>query len=326
MTRWGILGLGRIAHKFAEDLQTLPDAQLCAVASTSQARAEEFSAQYGGTAQAFGRYEDLLTVADLDVVYIATPHVQHYDNALMLLNGGKSVLCEKPFAMNTWQVQEMVETARNKGVFLMEALWSRFMPVIQQAKQWIDGGAIGTVTSVRADFGFAAAFDPSGRLFDKKLGGGGLLDIGIYPLFLSYLILGKPQTMKALATFGPTGVDEQGGLLLTYESGALATLDYTLLAKTDCLGIIHGTEGTIRIHSRFHEAKTITLEQHGHDPKISTFDRSTHGYIYEAQHVMDCLKEGGKESPLWSLEDSLALIDLLDTARDEAAIVYEQQD
>ena len=320
MIRWGILGLGRIAHKFAQDLVTLPNARLVAVASTDQARANEFAAQYGA-AHAFSRYEDLLT-ADLDVVYVATPHVNHRENTLMLLRGGKGVLCEKPFGMDAGQVREMVDTARASGVFLMEALWSRFMPALQQAHRWVTDGTIGEVVNLKADFGFAANFDPAGRLFNKALGGGALLDIGIYPLFLSYLMLGKPAGIKASATFGQTGVDEQNGMVLTYDSGAIATLDSTLLAKTDCLGIIYGTKGTVRIHSRFHEAKTVTLELPDQDPKIVSFDRATNGYTYEAEHVNDCLTAGRTESALWSLDDSLALMDLLDAVRAETGIVY----
>lgn len=321
MIRWGILGLGHIAHKFAQDLLTVPGAELVAVASTNQARADEFAAQYGA-AHAFGTYEALLTVADVDVVYVATPHVNHHENTLMLLRGGKAVLCEKPFGMDAGQVQEMVAMARTEGVFLMEALWSRFNPALQQAHHWVESGAIGKIVNLKADFGFVAPFDPAGRLFDKKLGGGALLDIGIYPLFLSYLLLGKPASLKASATFGQTGVDEQCAMLLTYESGAVAVLDATLLAKTDCVGIIYGTEGTIRIHSRFHEAKTVTLEKPGHDPKIISFDRSTHGYTYETVHVNDCLTAGRTESALWSLDDSIALMSLLDAVRAEAGIVY----
>lgn len=321
MIRWGILGLGNIAHKFAQDLITLPNAQLVAVASTNQARADEFAAQYGA-AHAFGRYEDLLTVADLDVVYVATPHINHHENTLMLLRGGKAVLGEKPFGMDSREVQDMVDMARAEGVFLMEALWSRFNPAIQQALAWVNSGAIGRVFHLKADFGFKAPYNPESRLFNKKLGGGALLDIGIYPLFLSYLMLGKPATIKASATFGQTGVDEQAGMVLTYDSGAVAVLDCTLLAKTDCVAIIHGTEGCIRIHSRFHEAKTVSLEQTGHDPKIVTFDRMTHGYTYEAEHVMDCLTAGRTESALWSFDDSVALMNLLDAVRAETGIIY----
>ena len=321
MTRWGILGPGRIAHKFAQDLLTLPDAQLYAVASSDQQRANEFAELYNAP-HAFGAYEDLLTLPDLDVVYVATPHTKHHENALMLLNGGIAVLGEKPFAMNSEQVREMVETARVKGVFLMEALWSRFMPGIEFALDLIKSGAIGKVVSVKADFGFKAPFLPDKRLFNKDLGGGSLLDIGIYPLFLSYLILGKPATIKASALFGTTGVDEQCGMVLAYTDGQVALLDSTLLASTDCLGLIQGETGQIRIHSRFHETKGVTLKRDDQPAKPFVFNRETHGYTYEAQHVMQCLAQSRTESPLWSLDDSLNLMALLDTVRAEAGIVY----
>ena len=321
MTRWGILGPGRIAHKFAQDLLTLPNAQLYAVASTDQQRADQFAQQYGAP-HAFESYEGLLTLPDLDVVYVATPHVKHHENVLMLLNGGIPVLGEKPFAMNGQQVREMVDLARTKQVFLMEALWSRFMPSTEFALDLIKSGAIGKVVSVKADFGFRAPFDPEGRLFNKALGGGSLLDIGIYPLFLSYLILGKPTTVKALAAFGSTGVDEQCGMVLTYGEGQLALLDSTLRAQTDTTAVIQGETGQIKIHSRFHEAKGLTLRRGDQMATPFVFNRETFGYDYEAAHVMQCLAEGRTESPLWSLNDSLNLMDLLDAVRAETGIVY----
>lgn len=321
MTRWGILGPGRIAHKFAQDLLTLPDAQLYAVASSDQQRAAEFARQYN-IPHAFGSYEGLLTLPDLDVVYVATPHVKHHENALMLLNAGVAVLGEKPFAMNSTQVREMVDTARAKQVFLMEALWSRFMPGIMKALELVQSGTIGKVLSVKADFGFKAPFLPDKRLFNKDLGGGSLLDIGIYPLFLSYLILGKPTRVQASAAFGSTGVDEQCGMLLTYADGQMALLDSTLLAQTDTIGLIQGELGQIRIHSRFHETKGVSIELEGHSPDVLSFDRETFGYDYEAQHVMQCLAEGRTESPLWSLDDSLNLMELLDTVSARAGISY----
>lgn len=323
VTRWGILGCGRIAHKFAQDLQTIPDARLHAVASTDLNRAVTFAADYGAP-NAYGRYEDLLSCPDLDVVYIATTHNFHYENTLMCLNGGLPVLCEKPFAMNSRQVRTMVETAREKGVFLMEALWSRFMPCIVKAKELADSGAIGTVTGLRADFGFRAPFDPEKRLFNKALGGGSLLDIGIYPLFLSYLLLGKPTTVKAAAVFGQTGIDEQCGMVLTYANGAMANLFSTLTAKTDTDACIYGSTGNLHIGGRFHEGQSVTIKPAEGDRQIYTYPRQTWGYNYEANHVMQCLREGKTESPLWSLDDSLNLIDLLDTLRQAAGIQYAE--
>ncbi|HEX9955987.1 MAG TPA: Gfo/Idh/MocA family oxidoreductase [Fibrella sp.] len=327
-TRWAILGLGRIAHKFATDLATLPNADLVAVASTDQARATEFAAHYprpdGTLPRALDKYELLLAMADeIDVVYIATRHVYHRANTLLCLNGGLAVLCEKPFGMNIGDVDQMLDVAEARQTFLMEALWSRFMPTIQQAKSWVDEGAIGRILTIKADFGFKADYDPNKRLFNKELGGGSLLDIGIYPLFISYLINGMPATIIASATLAPTGADEQCGIVLTYKNGSMAILNSTFMADTENVALIYGTEGTIRIHSRFHESTAVTLEKPGAEPVTKTFERSTFGYDYEAQHVMGCLNEGFTESPLWSHLDSRNLMTLLDDVRRAAGLSYE---
>jgi predicted dehydrogenase len=321
-TRWGILGPGRIAHKFVADLLTLPDAELWAVASTDAGRAADFARQYS-IPNHYGRYEDLPDCAGLDVVYVATPHVLHHQNALMLLQGGVAVLGEKPFAMNLNEVQEMADMARSQNVFLMEALWSRFMPALLAADEQLRSGIIGQPTLLRADFGFPAPFLPDKRLFNKSLGGGALLDIGIYPLFLAYWLFGMPDQIEAVANFGPTGVDEQTAILLHYADGRLAVLDCTLRAKTRCEALIYGPNGHLHIPTRWHEAQTLTVAANDHAPQTMSFSRTTFGYDYEAQHVMDCLRQGLTESPLWSLTDSLNLMTLLDTVRQKAGIVYE---
>lgn len=327
-TRWAILGLGRIAHKFATDLVTLPNADLVAVASTDQHRADEFAAHYprpdGTLPRALGTYEALLKLTDdIDVVYIATRHVYHRANTLLCLNGGLAVLCEKPFGMDIGDVNQMLGVAEARQTFLMEALWSRFMPTIQQAQKWVDEGAIGKVLTVKADFGFKADYDPGKRLFNKELGGGSLLDIGIYPLFISYLINGMPVSITASATLAPTGADEQCGMVLTYSNGVMAILNSTFMANTENVALIYGTEGTIRIHGRFHESTVVTLEKPDNAPITHTYERTTFGYDYEAQHVMDCLNEGFTESPLWSHTDSRNLMTLLDDVRRSAGIIYE---
>lgn len=327
-TRWAILGLGRIAHKFAADLLTLPNADLVAVASTDQGRADEFATQYprtdGSLPQALGTYEALVALADdIDVVYIATRHVYHRANTLLCLNGGLAVLCEKPFGMALGDVNQMLSVAEARQTFLMEALWSRFMPTIQQAKAWVDEGAIGQILTTKADFGFKAEYDPNKRLFNKELGGGSLLDIGIYPLFISYLINGMPTSLTAAATLAPTGADEQCGMVLTYSNGAMAILNSTFMANTENVALIYGTEGTIRIHGRFHESTVVTLEKPDTEPVTLTFERDTFGYNYEAQHVMNCLNDGFTESPLWSHTDSRNLMTLLDDVRRAAGISYE---
>ncbi|RRB15640.1 gfo/Idh/MocA family oxidoreductase [Larkinella knui] len=323
MIRWGVLGLGRIAHKFVQDLQTVPNVELLAVASTSQQRADEFAARYGAK-YAYGSYEALITCEGLDVVYIATTHNHHFENTMLCLNAGVAVLCEKPFAMNADQVRQMVETARSKQVFLMEALWTRFMPSIQKALELAENQSIGRVTGLRADFGFIAPVVPEKRMYNKSLGGGSLMDIGIYPLFLSYVFLGKPQTVKATAVFGSTGVDEQCGMVLTYAENQLAVLNSTVVSKTETDAVVYGETGNLYLPGRFHEGDSVVHKPGEDEPQTFTFARTTWGYDYEAEHVSDCLRQNKTESPLWSLDDSLNLIGLLDAVRAEAGIVYDE--
>jgi len=320
--RWGIIAPGRIAHKFAQDLLTVQDATLSAVASRSLDRAKEFAQQYNAP-YAYGSYEELLACPELDVVYIASPHVGHHEHTLLCLKAGIAVLCEKPFGMNLGQVQEMISVARDKKLFLMEALWSRFMPTTLKTMELIKDGTIGKVLGVRADFGFKAIYDPAGRLYNKELGGGALMDIGIYPLFWSYAILGMPSTLKASAQFSDTGVDVANGMVLTYDNCAFAFLDSTLLTRTDCEAIVYGEKGSIRVHTRWHESTTLTLELIDQEPKLFTFERETNGYDYEIESVGKALRAGQTENPDWSLTDSHNLMSLLDQVREEIGLEYE---
>ncbi|MBK7870149.1 MAG: Gfo/Idh/MocA family oxidoreductase [Saprospiraceae bacterium] len=320
---WGIIGLGRIAHKFATDLKVLPNARLHAVASQSMERVQAFANQYN-TPHVFGSYDEIVTCPDLDVVYIATPHVSHCENTLLCLRHKIPVLCEKPFAMNLREAQKMVMTAHENQTFLMEAIWTRFLPTTKKALELIENDAIGKVLSVKADFGFNALFDPQGRLFNQNLGGGSLLDIGIYPAFLALLVLGKPFRIKAFAKIGPTGVDEEMGAILQYEDGRLAHLHSTILAKTKTEAFIYGEKGIIHLHSRWHEPTTMTLLLNDERPQEFHFDFESKGYSYEAAHVMQCLQEGKAESELLPLDFSLQLMELLDNIRKEAGITYPQ--
>ncbi|MCB0556904.1 MAG: Gfo/Idh/MocA family oxidoreductase [Phaeodactylibacter sp.] len=318
---WGIIGPGKIAHKFAQGIDKLPDARLHAVASRSEERARAFARQYGAP-HFYGNYEDILSCPDLDAVYIATPHTSHHENTLMCLRVGIPVLCEKPFAMNARQVQEMIATAREHNTFLMEALWTRFLPTTLKTLELISNGAIGQVLSVKADFGFKADFDPQGRLFNPALGGGSLLDIGIYPVFLALLILGKPDTLKALARIGSTGVDEECGILFQYENGCMAHLHSTILARTKTEAFIYGELGAIHLHTRWHEPTSMSLVHNDGRPEDFRFDWKTNGYAYEAQEVMRCLEQGLKESPILPLSFSLDLMELLDAIRREIGLTY----
>ena len=323
LIRWGIIGPGRIAHKFAQDLQQVAGAKLMAVASRNATRAGEFAQQYDAP-YVYGSYEEIVTCPELDVVYIASPHIGHHQHTLLCLRAGVAVLCEKPFAMNRQQVQEMVETARQNNVFLMEALWSRFNPAIWKALELVKNGAIGKVHLLKADFGFKGIYDPHSRLFNKNLGGGSLLDIGIYPLFLAYAALGMPQDIQATAYIGSTGVDETCGLILKYANDAVAVLDSSFRVKTRCEASIYGEKGTIYLHPRWHETKQLTVEYDEGETETFDFERSTWGYDYEIQEVNQCLRNNQKESANWSLNDSLNLIELLDSTRELIGLHYDE--
>lgn len=319
---WGIIGIGNIAEKFASDLATVEDAELTAVASTSIDRATTF-AQKHGAKYAYGSYEDLFDAPNLDAVYIATPHSLHYECTLLCLKNKKAVLCEKPFAMNEAEVKEMIAEAEKQDTFLMEALWTRFLPTTKKVLELINDGAIGDIKTLRADFGFIPPYLPERRTLNPSFGGGAFLDIGIYPAFLSLLILGYPSQILAAATFGPTGVDETTTFVYKYDDLATASLNCTFGANTDTDAVIYGSKGSIHIKKKFHESQEIELIPDEGESQVFSFPRETFGYDYEAREVNECLRQGKKQSDLWSLKDSLRLIHLLDTTREKAGISYE---
>ena len=321
---FGIIGLGKIAHKFVQDLQWLPDAKLWAVAAKEQARADEFGAKYGATYY-FGSYEAMLNCPDLDVVYVATPHVSHAEIALMLVQHKIPCIVEKPFAMNTQEAKAVFEAARANQTFVMEALWTRFLPHFLMVEKWIADGEIGDIKSIKADFGFQTEKNPKSRLFNKTLGGGSLLDVGIYPLFLSYFFLGVPQKIHGIADIGDTGVDESCMALLGYESQQIAQIHSSIVTRTDTEAFIYGTEGNIKIHGRWHEQPaSITLFQNGKEAVSHGFDIQLpeYGYWYEAKSVMDCLEKGFIENPKWTWQQTLDLQDIMDGVKAEIGLVY----
>jgi predicted dehydrogenase len=319
---WGIIGCGRIAHKFAKDIQTIPGVAIHAVATRSLANARDFGKVYNA-AHVLDSFENLLRVAGLDAVYVATPHVLHAENAIMCLNAKMPVLCEKPLAMNARQVSQMIAAAEANNTFLMEALWTRFMPPINKVLELIQAGEIGELHSVKADFGFAAEFKPEGRLFDPALGGGSLLDIGIYPVFLALLLFGKPEQVDARAVLGPTQVDSICGMLLKFPGDKLAILDSTILSDTKTEAFIYGSKGHINIHSRWHEMTSLSLHlKGGGETQNFKFENKCLGYRYEAEEVMRCIASGKKQSDRMSHAFSLLLIETLDAIRQKAGIVY----
>jgi predicted dehydrogenase len=258
--RWGVLGCGKIARKFAADLRLVADAELVAVAARELSRAGDFAREFP-CQFVFGSYDELVRCPEIDVVYIASPHSLHHEHTLLCLRHAKAVLCEKPFAINARQAHEMVQCARQHGVFLMEALWTRFLPHYLKMRELVDSGAVGEVKGVLGNFGFRPQPPVAPRLFDPALGGGALLDIGIYLVFLAVSVLGRPEHIRATMSRAPSGVDEQCSLLFEYADGRQAALFATLAANLETDADIFGSTGRIRMTSRFYEPSS-TLQHY----------------------------------------------------------------
>lgn len=321
--RWGILGCGKIANKFAADLRLVNDAKLVAVGARDGERARAFAAAYDASL-AFDSYEGLVSCPDVDVIYVATPHGYHHEHTLLCLRHGKAVLCEKALALNLRQVREMIEEAKKRNVFLMEAFWTKFLPQYQKMLSIVSKGIIGEIRLIQADFGFRGGDVPAQRLYDPLLGGGSLLDVGIYPVFLAVSLLGRPVNINAIMDAYDTGVDKQIAINLQFESGALATLSSSFEVETPVAATIMGTRGYIRMKNRFHNA-TCELELvMGRDNLqiINVHREDGYGYQFEARHVTECLRDGLKESPVMRFNDSLLLIETLDRIRERCGIHY----
>ncbi len=317
---WGILGCGRIAQKFIEDLKMVAGANCIAAASRDQERANSF-ATINQIPKAYSSYEALVLDEDVDVVYIATRNHQHHQNTMLAINHGKAVLCEKPLALNQSQVKEMLERSKSKNVFLMEALWTRFLPATIKAKEIIDSGNLGDIIHIYADFGFIADSDKV-RLFSKTQGGGSLLDIGIYPIFLAQLFFGAPKRIEAQAELTEVGVDMSCGMCFHYQNGQQAMLHSTLKANTQNQAWIHGTKASLLIHPRFHESEQISIYKNLKRVDDLFLNKEGHGYSHEIQHVHDCLQKGLIESPLWSHEDSLLLSKTIDSVKSKIGLSF----
>lgn len=323
--RWGILACGRIARKFAADLQIVEDAELIAIASRDKAKAIEFSNDFPAK-YVFGSYQELVENSEVDVIYIASPHAQHHEHTLLCLNHGKAVLCEKAFAINSRQASEMIQLARNKNLFLMEALWTRFLPHYLKVREMISAGMIGEIKGVLANFGFRPVDPIPDRLFNPSLGGGALLDIGIYPVFLAQSLLGIPDEIHASMDMAKSGVDEQCSIIFKYAGGKTATLFSTLASNLETDADICGTHGRIRLTSRFYEpSATIQYYPNRVDSRqiIPLEKEPGWGYQHEIRHVNKCLLNGSKQSPLHSLDDTLSLMHTLDTIRSKMGLKYD---
>ncbi|MEL6537515.1 MAG: Gfo/Idh/MocA family oxidoreductase [Bacteroidota bacterium] len=317
--RWGILGTGKIARKFVADLAPT-SGEAYAVGSRQLEKAEGFAREFQ-IQKAYGSYEDLAADPDIDVVYISSPHSGHYEHTLLCLNAGKNVLCEKPLAVNAQQVSEMIALAKEKNLFLMEALWMYFLPTFRQTQRWIAEGQIGEVTMIRAEFGFPPPYDPSSRLFNPALAGGALLDIGIYPLTLALRLAGAPlKELQSAVKKAPTGVDMATAMQAEFENGVLASLTSTLESRMVNEAVIYGTEGHIQM-PLFWSGTNTHLNRNG---EVTTYtdDRTTFGYNFEAEAVHACLRSGQNQSPDMDWNTSMELIRQMDRIRRTHEIVY----
>jgi predicted dehydrogenase len=322
--KWGIISTGTIARKFADGLSVLPDAELVAVGSRSQATADSFAQQYN-VPRAYDSYEALVQDDEVDVIYIGTPHNFHMENTLLCLEAGKAVLCEKPFAINTSEAQTMVDSARAKGLFLMEAMWTRYLPIMVKVRELMAAGAIGEMRMITADFGYRAQFNAQARHFNPNLGGGALLDVGIYPLSLAYMILGQPRRISSMAELGQTGVDEQSAFILGYEGGEMAVLTTAVRTNTPHEATILGTNGRLKIHTPWWVPTTMTLSVNGKEDEEIHLPYEGNGYNYEAAEVMRCLREGKLESDIMSLDESLQIMQTMDEIRAQWGLKYPME-
>jgi predicted dehydrogenase len=318
--RWGILATGGIAATFVEDLKLLDDAEVVAVGSRTQAAADAFAQRYD-IPRAYGDWASLAADRDVDVIYVATPHSAHYSATLLCLEAGKAVLCEKPFTLDAPSSRVLIDSARQAGVFLMEAMWTRCNPTIHQMVQLIGDGAIGEVSAVHADFGIGP-LPLDSRLHDLSLGGGALLDVGIYPITLAHLALGRPDSVEAWASLTEAGVDDNTAMIFGYASGAIASLTCGLLGDTGMRATITGQRGRIELPAPFFRPTTLTLHRDGAEPELIGEPLAGHGYVPQALEVHRCLRAGLTESPLVTHAITLEVMSILDDVRQLIGLVY----
>lgn len=322
--RWGILATGKIARSFARDLALLPEAQIAAVGSRRLAAAEEFAAEYD-VAAAYGSYEELVCDPMVDVVYVATPHALHKQNVLMAFDAGKPVLCEKALTLNARDAAELVAVAREKKLFFMEAMWMRCNPVIRRLQQLTAGGHLGRIQQVRADLGSFVDLPDTDRMLAPELGGGALLDMGVYALTFAHLFLGEPDQVQAVATLAPSGIDLNISLSLGYDSGAVASLSSTMTAWSPRTASIATERGRVDLVEPFHQPTSATWVSDGKTQQITENVIGT-GLAGEALEVIRCLRNGETESPLVPLDETVALMALMDRIRQKIGVSYPTND
>ncbi|RNC88649.1 MAG: gfo/Idh/MocA family oxidoreductase [Allomuricauda sp.] len=318
--RWGLVGLGNIAKLFAEDLALVSEAELIAVASTDRNRAKEFAYAYGA-AKFYGSYEALFNDKEVDIVYVATYHHTHAEVSIKAMNAGKHVLCEKPIATNHIDALAMIKASERNKVFFMEAFWSRFNPSIRKVKSLVEDDEIGKLKYLNAEFSFHVLnSDPKGRMLNPDLAGGSLLDMGVYPIFLSYLLLGKPTEILARSNFYKTGAEIQTAMIFQYKN-AQAILYSGFANNTDMKAKIAGENGEIYITPVWHETQGFVLKKEGGE-KYHDLPTKGKGFTYEIEECHCCINAAKKQSQNWSHENSFELISIVDEVRKQAGISF----
>ncbi|WP_299035934.1 Gfo/Idh/MocA family protein [uncultured Pseudokineococcus sp.] len=313
MTRWGFLATGGIATTVAGDLPLVPGARALAVASRDAGRAAAFAERHGFE-RSYGSYADLLADPDVDVVYVATPHGQHRAVTRAALEAGKHVLVEKSFTTTLAGAHELVDLARSRGLFAMEAMWTRFQPTVVALLDALGSGVVGEVRHVHADLGFPVPEDPSSRFHDPVQGGGALLDMGVYPVSVARMVLGAPSEVLTRGTLTSSGVDAEASLLLTHPGGATATVHTTITARPPRRGVITGTGGRVELEGVVHAPDAFVVHRPDAEPERTSLPRTGRGYAHMLEHVQECLEQGRTESPLWPLSTTLEVMGVLEEA------------
>ena len=323
-THWGILATGGIAGSMASALTNTTGAKIVAVGSRTKVSADRFGKRWG-IPRRYGSYEGVVTDPNVDIVYIATPHSLHYENMLMGLNAGKHLLCEKPLTLNAPQAQICVNLARQKGLFLMEAVWMRFFPAMAQVREWVANGVIGDIRLVQADFCFQLPYDPHHRLYDPALGGGALLDLGIYPLSFTTMLLGFPKQVEGIAQLSQTGVDELDSLTLNYGKKTTAQLSCSMAIYKPREAFVVGSKGYIKVHDTFFCPHKLTLGINGQAEKVVELPFKGNGLEHEVEAVNECLNAGMIEHPLMPLDETVQMMALMDKLRADWGITYPKK-
>lgn len=322
--RWGIIGTGAIAKLFAQGLKDSRTGVLHAVGSRSQATADAVGREHGAK-RCYGNYDGVVGDNEVDAIYVATPHSMHRENSILALKAGKPVLCEKPFAINAAEAREVIALARKKKLFLMEAMWTRFFPVMGKVRELVAEGAIGDIRMIEADFGFRTEIEADGRLFDPQFGGGSLLDVGIYPLSFASMLLGKAERIATMADIGTTGVDEQAAFVLGYAEGRLAICTSAVRTDTPQEASVIGTTGYLRIDSPFWRPSSMTLFRGGKAESRFELPYRGNGYTYEADEVAECLAAEKLESEVMPLRETIELMETMDAVRREWGLRYPME-